>query len=155
MRFSSPPPSFVQPPHGASSELGTLRPSSDTFHSASPKPHPSKPHPCRMPPAKTEVALQFSDCCAAEVALQHSVFCSADVNFTKSCAAASEKLQCNIGIPALQESGAFLPLSCGFQAPTFRHPRLGSADPLFLMGYRVGSARYVAEWDIAQICLYK
>ena len=64
--------------------------------SASPKPHPYKPHPCNMPQAKTEVALQFSECCAAEVALQHSLFCNADVILTKSCAAASEKLQCNI-----------------------------------------------------------
>ena len=96
--------------------------------SASPKPHPSKPHPCNMPQAKTEVALQFSECCAAEVALQHWLFCSADVILTKSCAAASEKLQCNIEKAALQESGAFLPLSCGFQAPTFRHPRLGPAE---------------------------
>ena len=72
--------------------------------------------------------MQFSECCAAEVALQHWLFCSADVILTKSCAAASEKLQCNIEKAALQESGAFLPLSCGFQAPTFRHPRLGPAD---------------------------
>ena len=57
------------------------------FLSASPKPYPSKPHPCNMPPAKTEVALQFSECCAAEVALQHWLFCSADVILTKSCAA--------------------------------------------------------------------
>ena len=98
-------------------------------HSASPIPHPSKPHPCNMPQAKTEVALQFSECYATEVALQHSLFCSAEVVFTKSCAAASEKLQCNIEKAALQESGVFLPLSCGFQAPTFRHPRLGPADP--------------------------
>ena len=35
--------------------------------SASPKPHPSKPHPCNMPQAKTEVALQFSECCAADL----------------------------------------------------------------------------------------
>ena len=69
---------------------------SDPQDSGSPKPHPSKPHPCNMPQAKTEVALQFSGCCAAEVALQHSLFCSADVILTKSCAAASEKLQCNI-----------------------------------------------------------
>ena len=34
--------------------------------SRSPKPHPSKPHPCNMPQAKTEVALQFSECYAAE-----------------------------------------------------------------------------------------
>ena len=96
--------------------------------SGSPKPHPSKPHPCNMPQAKTEVALQFSECCAAEVALQHSLFCSAEVVLTKSCAAASKKPQRNIEKAALQESGAFLPLSCGFQAPTFRHPRLGPAD---------------------------
>ena len=96
--------------------------------SGNPKPHPSKPHPCNMPQAKTEVALQFSECCAAEVALQHSLFCSVEVVSTKSCAAASEKLQCNIEKAALQESGAFLPLSCGFQAPTFRHPRLGPAE---------------------------
>ena len=57
--------------------------------SASPKPHPSKPHPCNIPQAKTEVALQFFECCAAETALQHSLFCSADVICTKSCAAAN------------------------------------------------------------------
>ena len=85
--------------------------------SASPKPHPSKPHPCNMPQAKTEVALQFSECCAAETALQHWLFCNAEVIWTKSCAAANEKLHCNIEKAALQESGAFLPPSCGFQAP--------------------------------------
>ena len=52
--------------------------------------------PSNMPQAKTEVALQFSECCAAEVALQHWLFCSADDILTKSCAAASEKLQRNI-----------------------------------------------------------
>ena len=53
---------------------------------------------------------------------------SAEVVLIKSCAAASKKLQCNIEKAALQESGAFLPLSCDFQAPTFRHTRLGPAD---------------------------
>ena len=81
-----------------------------------------------MPQAKTEVALQFSERCAAETALQHRLFCSAEVIWTRSCAAANEKLHCNIEKAALQESGAFLPLSCGFQAPTFRHPRWGPAD---------------------------
>ena len=81
-----------------------------------------------MPQAKTLVALQFSECCAAEVALQHWLSCSADVILTKSCAAAIEKLHCDIEKAALQESGAFLPLSCGFQAPTFWHPRLGPAE---------------------------
>ena len=96
--------------------------------SASPKPDPSKPHPCNMPQAKTKVALQFAECCAAGTALQHCLFCSAEAIWTKSCAAANEKLHCNIEKAALQESGAFLPLSCGFQAPTFRHPRFGPAD---------------------------
>ena len=99
--------------------------------SASPKPHPSKLHPCNMPQANTEAALQFSESCAAAVALQHSLFCSADAVFTRSCAATSEKLRCNIENPALQESGPFLPLSFGFQAPTFRRPHLGPADLLF------------------------
>ena len=98
--------------------------------SASPKPHPSKPHPCNMPQAKTEVALQFSECCAAETALQHWLCCSAEVIWTRSCAAANEKLHCNIEKAALQESGTFLPLSCGFQAPTFRHPRLVPVDAI-------------------------
>ena len=81
-----------------------------------------------MPQAKTEVALQFSECCAAEAALQHSLFCNADTIFTQSCTATSEKLHCNIDKAALQESGALLPLSCRFQAPTFRHPRFGLAE---------------------------
>ena len=80
-----------------------------------------------MPQAKTEVALQFSERCAAGTALQHCLFCSTEVIWTKSCAAANEKLHCNIEKAALQESGAFLPLSCGFQAPTFRHQRFGLA----------------------------
>ena len=48
------------------------------MRSASPKPHPSNPHPCNTPQAKTEVALQSSESCVAEVALQHAPFCSAD-----------------------------------------------------------------------------
>ena len=47
--------------------------------SGSPKPHPSKPHPCNMPQAKTEVALQF-----LEIALQ--------------------KLHCNIRFSAVRTS---------------------------------------------------
>ena len=35
--------------------------------------------------------------------------------------ATNEKPHWNIEKAALQESGAFLPLSCGFQAPTFLH----------------------------------
>ena len=51
--------------------------------------------------------------------------------------AASEKLQCNIEKAALQESAAFLPLSCRFQAPTFRHPRFGPADVRLSETFRV------------------
>ena len=114
--------------------------------SASPKPHPSKPHPCNMPPAKTQVALQFSECCAAETALQHWLFCSAEVIWTQSCAAANEKLPCNIEKAALQESGAFLPLSCGFQAPTFRNPRWGLAEYRTIWGIAGIVSQYRAIW---------
>ena len=65
-------------------------------NSASPKPHSYKPHPCNMPQAKTEVALQFSECCAAEVALQHWLFCSADLIFTQKLRCNKWKLHCNI-----------------------------------------------------------
>ena len=101
--------------------------------SASPRPHPSKPHPCNMPQAKTEVALQSLECCAAEVALQHWLFCSADVILTKSCAAASEKLQCNI-LKKLRCTK--VALSCRFPAD-FRLPRLGPADSSALLCTRV------------------
>ena len=57
------------------------------------------------------------------------VFLQCGCHFYQSCAATSEKLQCNQHWKAAsQESGAFLPLSRGLQAPTFRHPRLGPAD---------------------------
>ena len=39
----------------------------------------------------------------------------------------------------LQEGGAFLPLSCGFQAPTLRLPHSGPADILGTEGFRVAS----------------
>ena len=73
---------------------------------------------------RTEVALQFSECCAAEVALQHWLFCSAEVistkaapQRTKNCTATLKKLRCRK-----------VALSCRFPAPTFRHPRLGLAE---------------------------
>ena len=50
------------------------------------------------------------------------LFCSADVISTISCAAASEKLHCNIEKAALQESGAFLQRF----AAGFKPPRLGT-----------------------------
>ena len=93
-----------------------------------------------MPQAKTEVALQFLDCYAAETALQHSLFCSADVICTKSCAAANEKLHCNIEIAALQESGAFL-----HRFPAgFKPPRSGThvSDLLMLAWLAISAFRF-------------
>ena len=80
--------------------------------SASPKPHPSKPHPSNMPQAKTEVALQFLESCTAEVALQHSLLCNVDIFFTKSCAATNKETALQHRKAGLQESGA----SCRFPA---------------------------------------
>ena len=96
--------------------------------SASPKPHPSKPHPRNMPQVKSRSCsaifgkLRCRNCTATFAFLQ----CGR--HFTKGCVATSEKLHCNIERAALQESGVFLPLSCGFQTPTFRPPRLGPAE---------------------------
>ena len=62
----------------------------------------------------------------------HCISCTATfafLHFLKN--STNEKLHCNIEKAALQESGAFLSLSCGFQAPTFRpprNPRLGPAE---------------------------
>ena len=97
--------------------------------SASPKPDPSKPHPCNMPQAKTEVALQFSECCAAGTALQHWLFSAVRKSFgpkaalqqTKNCTATSKKLHCRKVALSCRFPAAFKP-------PTFRHPRFGPAE---------------------------
>ena len=57
-----------------------------------------------------------------------SAFLHCRSHFDQKLRCSKRKLHCNIEKAALQESGAFLPLSCGFQAPTFRHPRLGPAE---------------------------
>ena len=101
-----------------------MKPSAEPSLSASPKPHPSKPHPCNMPQAKTEVALQFSESCAAAT----FAFLQCRRHFYQKPRCNQRKLHCNIGKAALQESGALLQLSCGSQAPTFRLPRLGPTD---------------------------
>ena len=100
--------------------------------SASPKPHPSKPHPCNMPqPKKNRNCALILGNCAAETALQklhcNIRFSAVRKSFVpkaalqpKNCTATSKA--------ALQESGAFLPLSCGLQVPKFRHPRFGLAE---------------------------
>ena len=110
-----------------------------------------KPTPATCQTRKTEVALQFSEGCAAETALQLSLFCSADVVFTRTCAATNEELHCNIEKAALQESVAGkwrfpATLSCGFQAPTFRLPRfLDNVRVLFGRVSRGLSAQQATE----------
>ena len=108
----------------ANSSFSPFSPKRPLF-SASPKPHPSKPRPCNLPQAKTEVALQFSECCAAETALQHWLFCSAKSHL-------DQKLRCNKRKTALQHRkscvagkwrfpAAFLRVSSPHVwAPTFR-----------------------------------
>ena len=117
--FLAPTPSCERPPSGSS------------------KPHPSKPHSCNMSQAKTEVALQFSKCCAAEVALQHWLFCCADVILTKKLRCSKPKAAVQHWKSCVAEKWRFpATLSCDFQAPTFRHPRLGPAEHLSLAANR-------------------
>ena len=82
---------------------------------------PSKAHPCNMPLAKTVS-------CAAVFGKLRCRSCTATFAFLQSGCHFYHKLRCSkrkllhrkIEKAVLQESGAFLPLSCGFQAPTFR-----------------------------------
>ena len=98
-----------------------------------------EPELCYMLFCPTPNATSENGSCAAVFGMLRCRNCTATSAFLQSGshldrAAANEKLHCNIEKAALQESGPFLPLSCGFQAPTFRHPRLGPAEflPLFL-----------------------
>ena len=92
--------------------------------SASPKPHSINPTPATCHTRKTEVsfrkaALQKLRCNICFSAVRTSFFFpKAALQQTKNCTATLKKLQ-------LQESGAFVLLSCRFQAPTSRLPRLG------------------------------
>ena len=81
------------------------------------------PATCGMPQARSEVALQFSECCAAEVALQHSLFCSGG-HFRQKLCCSKRKLQCSIVKKLLCRKVA---LSCRLPAD-FRLPCLGPAD---------------------------
>ena len=74
--------------------------------SASPKPHPSKPLPCK------KVVLQKLHCNIRLFAVRTSFLPKAALQQAKKLHCSTEKLH-------LQISGGFLPLSCGFQAPTF------------------------------------
>ena len=61
--------------------------------------------------------------------------CTATLAFLQCGSHLDQKLHCSKRKTALQhrkscvaESGAFLLLSCGFEAPTFRYPRFGPAE---------------------------
>ena len=113
--------SYLWWPMNRTGENGTGEPR-PLHWSGSPKPHPSKPHPCNMPQAKTEVALQFLECCAADVR-------TATFAFLQCGRHLYQKLRCSRRKTALQHRNRCVagkwrfpaPLSCRFQAPTFRH----------------------------------
>ena len=67
------PPLYRSPPGHLNLTLGVFFAPPSARNSASPKPHPSKPHPCNMPPAKTDVALQFSESCTATLKTLNSL----------------------------------------------------------------------------------
>ena len=94
--------------------------------SASLKPHPSKPHPCNMPQAKTEVALQFLECCAAEN-------CTAAIAFLQCGSHLYQKLRCNERKTALQHRNRCVAGKWRFPAAVLRVsiPPLGSFDTIF------------------------
>ena len=91
------------------------------IQSASRKAHPSKPHPCNMPPAQTEVALPFQKVslrsCSGIFAFLHCgchFYQKAALQHTKKCLATSNKLRCKK-----------VALICRFPVD-LRLPRLGS-----------------------------
>ena len=102
------------------------------YTSASPSlvnPTSLNPTPATCHKRKKKLRCNFWKVALQKLHCQHSDFCSATVVFfIKSCAATSEELHGNIEKAALQECGVFLLLPCGFQAPTYRPPRLGPAE---------------------------
>ena len=105
------------------------------IESTSPKPHASKPHPATWHKRKRKLRCSFR-----KVALQ-MLHCSIRFSAVRTSFLPEAALQ--QAKTALQHwkscvailSGAFLLLSCGFQAPTFRPPRLGPADKGCLVNF--------------------
>ena len=92
--------------------------------------NPTPPNqPCNMSQAKTEVALQFLESCRCRS-------CNETFAFLQCGCHCYQKLHCNKWKTALQHCQKLrfrkvalsCLLSCRFQAPMFRHPRLGPAD---------------------------
>ena len=103
-----------------------------TLASVSPKPDPSKPHPCNMPQAKRKLhcsfrsaALQELHCNIVFSAMRKSFGPKAALQQTKNCTATSKKLRCRK-----------VALSCRFPA-AFKPPRLGThvSDLLIAHGF--------------------
>ena len=123
--------------------------------SASPKPHPSKPPPLQH-------ATSDNGSCAAIFGMLRCRNCTATLAFSavqksfgpRAVLQQTKNCTCNIEKAALQESGAFLPLSCGFQAPTFRNPRFGPADlscdrfPARRLLHSFGAFRFMAHFRL-------
>ena len=116
--------------------------------SASPKHHPSKPHPCNMPHAKTGHCTAILETCAAEVALQHSLFCSAAF-FLPKAALQQVKTALQHWKSCVAGKWRFPAAFCGFQSPTFRHPRLGPAE-LSMHAMTVETNILLWSWDPAR-----
>ena len=93
-------------------------------------PTPLNPTPATCHKRKRKLRFGMLRCrsCTATLAFLQCG-CHFDQKAALQCS--KRKLQCDFEKTALQQSGAFLPLSCGFQAPTFRHIRLGPAEPTF------------------------
>ena len=88
-----------------------------------PSPTPLNPTPVTCHKREQKLHSNFWKVALQKLHRNIRFFCNADVIFLKSCAATDEKLHCNIDKAGLRESGAFLPLRCGFQALTFRLPQ--------------------------------
>ena len=80
-----------------------------------PNPKPLNPTPATCHQQNRTCAAIFGKlyckCCVTFLHCRHHFH-------TKSCAATNEKLHCTIEKDALRESGAFLPLCCGFRLPS-------------------------------------
>ena len=86
---------------------------SSDVHSASPK-----PHPCNMPQANNRSCAAIFGKLGCRNCTTTFAFLQCGCHVYQNLRCNNEKQHCNIDEAALQEIAAFLPLSCGFQAPT-------------------------------------
>ena len=93
-----------------------------------------------------KAVLQKLHCNIPFSAVRKSVLPEAALQRAKNCTATLKKLRC-------RKSGAFLPLSCGFPAPTLRHPCLGPAESRAILGIAAMLLQIVVEWVTKPISL--